>query len=267
MKKRGSSLPGNRHAIGRDMLYRYSGCPLERFGKYILLTNFSVYMQRFTEERQAQLYEGSVLRVAVDRAAGVTMIHFNIGAPSAALVIDLLSAVTPKAVIMLGLCGGLHRSLSVGEFILPIAAVRNEGVSQHYMPKDVPSLPTFKVQDIIAHTLKEKAVPFKTGVVHSTDYRFWEFDAAFKKRLREEQVIAIEMECAAIFTVAFCMKVPVGALLLVSDLPLTSRGIKTYALQQKVFKKHLREHLILGIEALQTIKKMGTKIDLRHYEW
>lgn len=256
-----------RSKIARDMLLRYSGCSEKDFGKYIVLTNFNKYIDEFSRGNQVKHKEGSLFRVCIDKKNEITMIQFNIGAPSAALVIDLLASITPKTVLMLGLCGGLHNSLAIGEFILPLAAIRNEGVSKHYMPPEVPSLPTFMVQDILARTLKEAKANYKTGVVHTTDYRFWEFDKKFREQLRAQKAIAIEMECAALFTVAFKMKVPIGALLLVSDLPLTPAGIKTYALQQKVFKTHVAQHVALAKATIQNIKDTGADIDLRHYEW
>ncbi|MFC1809185.1 AMP nucleosidase [Candidatus Omnitrophota bacterium] len=256
-----------RFKIAKDMLLRYSGCSERDIGKYILLTNFTKYLDVFSQGIAVKVKEGSLLKVAIDKKNDITMIQFNIGAPSAALVVDLLSSIFPRAVLMLGLCGGLHKSLKIGEFILPLAAIRNEGVSKHYMPPEVPSLPTFKIQSILANTLKNKKSPYKTGVIHTTDYRFWEFDKKFRDELKLQKAIAIEMECSALFTTAFKMKVPIGALLLVSDLPLTIEGIKTYALQQKVFKTHVSSHIALGLEAMDNIKKFGQDIDLRHFQW
>lgn len=256
-----------RTKIAKDMLLRYSGCSERDIGKYILLTNFSRYIDEFERMHTVKRKQGSLLHVAIDKKNDITMIQFNIGAPSAALVIDLLSSVSPRAVLMLGLCGGLHRSLKIGEYILPLAAIRNEGVSKHYMPPEVPSLPTFKIQNILAETLQNAKAPFKTGVIHTTDYRFWEFDKKFRTKLTHQHAIAIEMECAALFTASFKMKVPIGALLLVSDLPLTVEGIKTYALQQKIFKIHVGSHIDLALKTMDNIKKFAQDIDLRHFQW
>jgi AMP nucleosidase len=259
--------PKERSQIAKDMLLRYSGCSERDLGKYILLTNFGKYIDEFARANTVKVKKGSLLTVAIDKTRDLTMVQFNIGAPSAALVMDLLSSISPRAVLMLGLCGGLHESLKIGEFILPLAAIRNEGVSKHYMPTEVPSLPTFKIQEILARTLREAKANYKTGVIHTTDYRFWEFDQGFREQLQAQKAIAIEMECAALFTVAFKMKVPVGALLLVSDLPLTLEGIKTYALQQKVFKTHVAAHIDLALATMKNIQDAGVNIDLRHYEW
>ena len=253
--------------IAKDMFFRYTGSSSQSVGSYILLTNFSAYLESFATERKLVIQEGSVLRMATDVKASVSMIQFHIGAPTAALLMDLLSAIHPKAVLMLGLCGGLHRTLKVGDFILPLAAIRNEGVSKHYLPEEVPSLPTFKLQNFLAETLMREKVPYKTGVIHSTDYRFWEFDTPFRKKLKEQKALAIEMECSALFTVGFKRKVPIGALLLVSDLPLEEEGIKTTALQERVFKKFLPNHIRLGLQTFTQLKAIKNPIDLRHFQW
>ena len=251
--------------ISRDMLERYTGSLLEDFQKHILLTNFNRYMDVFSERYKAERYTGSVWSVIHSKESGVSMVDFKIGAPTAAMIIELLGAVDPQAVIFLGMCGGLHRSLEVGDFILPMAAIRDEGVSRHFIPPQVPSMPTFKIQKFISQMLVESGFDYRTGVVHTTDYRFWEFDEAFKRTLYEERAIAIEMECAALFSVGFVSKVPIGALLLVSDLPLVKGGIKTKESAQGVFSSYTERHINVGLKAITEIQKRGEHI--RHYRW
>ncbi len=195
----------------------------------------------------------------------VSIVNFSIGSPTAALIIELLSCVNPTAVLLLGMCGGLHRSLKKGDFILPTAAIRDEGASRHFMPPQVPALPTFKIQKFVSQILVEKKHDYRTGVVHTTDYRFWEFDERFKARLYEERSLAIEMETATLFIAGFAAKVPIGALLLVSDLPLRRGGIKTKKSASNVFKQYTDQHLEIGIKAMSEISKRGEHI--RHYQW
>ena len=251
--------------IARDMLERYTGGSLEDFHKYIVLTNFNKYLHVFSEKCEAPIHTGSVMSVVHGHSLNVSMIDFKIGAPTAALIIEILSVVEPQAVLFLGMCGGLHHSLEVGDFILPMAAIRDEGVSRHFIPTQVPSLPTFKIQKFVSQILVENGHDYRTGVVHTTDYRFWEFDEAFKRTLYEERAIAIDMECAALFSVGFVSKVPIGALLLVSDLPLQEGGIKTKQSSRQVFEKFTASHIQLGIEAMVEIQQRGEHI--RHYRW
>ncbi len=251
--------------IARDILERYTGSSITDFQKYVLLTNFHNYMDMFSKRYGANMHTGSVWSVVHCKDCKVSMIDFKIGAPTAALVIETLSVVEPEAVLFLGMCGGLHESLVVGDFILPMAAIRDEGVSSHFIPPQVPSLPTFKIQKFVSQMLVDEGLDYRTGVVHTTDYRFWEFDDAFKRKLYEERAIAIEMESAALFSVGFVSKVPIGALLLVSDLPLKKDGIKTKESANTVFSSFTEQHINIGIKAITEIQNKGEHI--RHYRW
>ena len=251
--------------IAHDMLERYSGSPASHFRKQIILTNFDYYIQRFNTLCGDEMTKGSVFTVVHSAREDVTIVDFSIGSPMAALVIELLATVEPKAVLFLGMCGGLHRSLVVGDFILPTAAIRDEGASRHFMPLQVPALPTFKVQKFVSQILVERDYDYRTGVIHTTDYRFWEFDDQFKAQLYEERALAIEMETATLFVAGFASKVPIGALLLVSDVPLRRGGIKTKKSSKAVFKKFTDLHLEVGIKAMSEIAERGEHI--RHYKW
>lgn len=251
--------------IAEDMLERYTGSSLKSFRKQIILTNFDYYLNRFNKLCGSELCKGSAMSVVHSKEADVSAIDFSIGSPTAALIIELLSAVEPTAVLLLGMCGGLHRSLKVGDFFVPTAAIRDEGASQHFMPPQVPALPTFKIQKFVSQIIIEKGLDYRTGVVHTTDYRFWEFDDRFKAQLYEERALGIDMETATLFVTGFAAKVPIGALLLVSDLPLQRNGIKTKKSASAVFKNYTDLHLEIGIKAMSEIAERGEHI--RHYKW
>lgn len=252
--------------IAIDMLERYTGHDITDFQPQIILTNFHYYFDSFnTLLPDAKATKGSAFAASSSQSARVTIIEFGIGSALAALVMEILAVVEPKGVLFLGMCGATHSSLKVGDFILPIGAIRGEGVSDHFMPSQVPALPTFKVQKFASQVLVEHGLDYRTGVVHSTDLRFWEFDEEFKENLYEERVLAVEMECASLFITAFASKVSIGALLLVSDLPLKSGGIKTKKSSKKVFKKYTDLHIELGIEIMADIAERGDAI--RQYKW
>jgi AMP nucleosidase len=251
--------------IASDMLERYTGSAPEKFRKQIILTNFDYYLDRFNLICGDEKTVGSAMGVIHSKKADVSIVDFSIGSPTAALIIELLATAEPKAVLLLGMCGGLHRSLKVGDFILPTAAIRDEGASQHFMPRQVPALPTFKIQKFVSQIIVEKGLDYRTGVVHTTDYRFWEFDDRFKAQLYEERALAIEMESATLFVAGFASKVPIGALLLVSDLPLQRGGIKTKKSASAVFRKYTDLHLEIGIKSMSEIAERGEHI--RHYKW
>ncbi|MGE0615203.1 MAG: AMP nucleosidase [Bacteriovoracia bacterium] len=251
--------------IAADMLERYTGSSASMFQKQIILTNFDYYIQRFEKICGDRTTKGSAMSVVHSKSAGVSIVDFSIGSPTAALIIELLACVEPKAVLLLGMCGGLHRSLKVGDFIVPTAAIRDEGTSRHFMPMQTPALPTFKIQKFVSEILVEKGHDYRTGVVHTTNYRFWEFDEQFKAELYEERALAIEMECATLFVGGFVSKVPIGALLLVSDLPLKRGGIKTKKSARSVFRNFTDLHLEIGIKSMSEIAQRGEHI--RHYKW
>lgn len=255
----------DKHRIAVDMLERYTGSPPENFEKQIILTNFDYYLERFHSQCGDVRTMGSAMGVVHSKKMGVSIVDFSIGSPTAALIIELLATINPKAVLLLGMCGGLHRSLKVGDFILPTAAIRDEGASRHFMPPQVPALPTFKIQKFVSQILVEKGMDYRTGVVHTTDYRFWEFDDKFKAQLYEERALAIEMETSTLFVAGFASKVPIGALLLVSDLPLRRGGIKTKKSAKAVFRKYTDLHLEVGIKSMSEIADRGEHI--RHYKW
>ncbi len=252
--------------IAIDMLERYTGHDFKDFQKQVILTNFHYYVERFNSILDDSYYtQGSAFKAASSKKAEVTIIEFGVGSAMAALIGELLAVVQPKAVLFLGLCGAVHPSLKVGDFILPIASIRAEGVSRHFLPEQVPALPTFKVQKFVSQILVEHGHEYRTGTIHSTDFRFWEFDEKFKLNLIEERVLAVEMETAALFTTCFVSKVNIGALLLVSDCPLKPGGIKTKKSAKSVFKKFTDVHIELGIEAMADIAERGENI--RHYHW
>jgi AMP nucleosidase len=251
--------------IARDMLERYTGSAPEAFRRQIILTNFDYYIDRFYGLWGDQRTQGSAMRVIHSKRADISMVNFSIGSPTAALIIELLATIDPSAVLFLGMCGGLHRSLKIGDFILPTAAIRDEGSSAHFMPARVPALPTFKIQKFVSQIIVEKGLDYRTGVVHTTDYRFWEFDQKFKAQLYDERALAIEMESATLFVAGFASKVPIGGLLLVSDLPLRRGGIKTKKSATAVFRRFTDLHLDIGIKSMSEIAKRGEQI--RHYKW
>jgi len=251
--------------IAKDILERYTGSTLGQFQKQIILTNFGYYMERFATLTNGVVTKGSAMSAVHSKKDGVSIVNFSIGSPTAALIIEVLAMVEPKAVLFLGMCGGLHRSLKKGDFIIPTAAIRDEGVSHHFMPRQVPALPTFKVQKFISQILVERSIDYRTGVVHTTDYRFWEFNDKFKADLYHERALAIDMETATLFVAGFASKVPIGALLLVSDLPLKRGGIKTKKSASSVFRQYTDLHLELGLKSMSEIAERGEHI--RHYKW
>ncbi|STX29620.1 AMP nucleosidase [Legionella beliardensis] len=235
-------------------LERYTGCPTSQFQPYILLTNFTKYLRLFANRTKGHIYHGSIMSCCHSLNDRISMINYNIGSPNAALITHLLSFIKPTAVIMLGLCGGLRDNYKIGEYFNPIAAIRGEGTSNDYLPPQCPALSSFIIQKFITIELERQNLTYHSGVIHTTNMRFWEFNTKFKEMLVAERVQAIDMECATLFTVGFSCKVPVGALMLISDLPLKEKGIKTKELAATIFKRLAKSHLELGITVFHTMQ-------------
>lgn len=245
--------------IVEDWLPRYTGTTLDQFGRYILLTNFSDYVRRFAERFSCEV-RGNEFPMQTATANNITVINFGMGSPLAATIMDLLSAVAPKAVLFLGKCGGLKTKIKIGEFILPIAAIRGEGTSDDYLPKEIPALPSFRLQMAVSHSIKKYEQDYWTGTVYTTNRRVWEHDAEFKKYLGVARASAIDMETATIFTVGFVNKIPHGALLLVSDLPMTPEGVKTARGDVRITEKFTQLHVDIGIDAITELAESGESV-------
>ena len=245
--------------IVSNWLPRYTGMPLQDFGKYILLTNFSNYVDRFAEWFGVEV-SGKDRSMQCATADGITIINFGMGSPNAATIMDLLTAIKPKGLLFLGKCGGLKKANKVGDFILPIAAIRGEGTSGDYMPIEVPALPAFALQKAVSTTIRDHELDYWTGTVYTTNRRVWEHDRVFKKYLKRIRCQAIDMETATIFTTGFVNKIAAGALLLVSDMPMTPEGVKTIESDVVVTRDYVDLHIRIGIDSLLQIKNHGLTV-------
>jgi len=252
--------------IVANWLPRYTKRPLEEFEKYILLTNFNNYVEIFAEKFNVPIV-GKDANMCSASAHGMTIINFGMGSPNAAIIMDLLSAIQPKACLFLGKCGGIDKKNQLGDYILPIAAIRGEGTSNDYYPPEVPALPAFMLQRAVSTAIRNFAHDYWTGTIYTTNRRIWEHDDNFKEYLKKTRAMAVDMETATLFTCGFANHIPTGALLLVSDQPMTPEGIKTEQSDKKVTSKFVHEHVEIGIEALRMIIEEKKTVKHLKYEW
>ena len=248
----------SKEEIVHNWLPRYTGVALEEFKPHILLTNFSNYLDLFVQQTDAKVIaRDKAMQVAI--AEDMCMINFGMGSANAATIMDLLSAVKPQAVLFLGKCGGLKKKNELGDLILPIAAIRGEGTSEDYFPKEVPALPSFMIHRAVSGVIRDMEMDYWSGTVYTTNRRVWEHDDEFKQYLQKTRAMAIDLETATIFTVGFANSISTGALLLVSDQPMISSGVKTEQSDKIVTEKYMEEHVKIGIESLkQLIEKRVT---------
>lgn len=251
-------------AIVENWLPRYTGTHLNQFGQYIILVNFNNYVELFAKWNNVPIH-GSDKAMPNATANNITIINFGMGSANAASIMDLLSAIKPKAVLFLGKCGGLKLKNNVGDLILPIAAIRGEGTSNDYFPPEVPALPAFNLQKAISTTIREHGRDYWTGTIYTTNRRVWEHDDKFKEYLRLTRSMAIDMETATLFIVGFANHIPTGALLLVSDQPMIPEGVKTEESDLKVTEQYVSEHLKIGIDSLNQLINNG--ITVKHLKF
>lgn len=251
--------------IAKNWLPRYTGTQLDELGDYMLLTNFQNYVEKFANKFKCDIKGIGRPMQTANNSKGLSIINFGIGSANAATVMDLLIARKPKAVLFLGKCGGLKRSTEIGHFILPTAAIRGEGTSDDYKPKEVPALPSFKLHKFVSDKIVARRLDYRTGVVYTTNRRVWEWDEQFKKYLRKLSTLAIDMETATLFIVGLVNEIPRGALLLVSDKPMMPEGVKTEKSDNVVTEKYADLHLEIGIEAMTELEAKGEKI--KHFRY
>jgi AMP nucleosidase len=252
--------------ITENWLFRYTGTNLEEFGKYVLLTNFFKYVKLFSEWYKVPI-KGEDRSMPSATSDNISIVNFGMGSPNAATIMDLLSAVKPHACLFLGKCGGLKMKNELGDLILPIAAIRGDGTSNDYFPPEVPALPAFNLQKAVSTTIRNYNRDYWTGTIYTTNRRVWEHDEDFKAYLRKIRCMGIDMETATIFSVGFANHIPTGALLLVSDQPMISSGIKTEESDKKISEQFVEEHLKIGLDSLNELKNNGLTVKHLRFDY
>ncbi len=248
-----------------NWLPRYTGLPLKDFGQYIILTNFDNYVHMFAEKFGVQV-QGLDRPMRSATAENITIINFGIGSAMAALVMDLISALEPKAALFLGKCGGLKKKNQVGDLILPIAAIRGDGTSNDYLPAEIPALPSFRMQRAVSSMIVKHGLDYWTGTVYTTNRRVWEHDEEFKNYLLKTRAMAIDMETATLFVTGFANDIPHGALLLVTDNPMIPEGVKTEESDKKVTQNFVQKHLEIGIDSVCELRDKGESVKHMRFE-
>lgn len=252
--------------IVKNWLPRYTKRSLEDFGEYILLTNFNKYVELFARRFNVPVlgYDANMTSAG---AEGMTIINFGMGSPNAAIIMDLLGAVRPKACLFLGKCGGIDKKNKLGDFVLPLAAIRGEGTSNDYYPIEVPALPAFMLQRAVSSAIRDNSHDYWTGTVYTTNRRIWEHDEDFKKHLIKTRAMCVDMETATLFITGFYNHIPTGALLLVSDQPMIPEGVKTEVSDKLVTERFVEDHVNIGIEAMRMIMEEKKTVKHLKYEW
>ncbi len=251
------------HEYIRQTLERYTNCQLEDICDYVIITNFKQYINRFQEKFQGEYSEGNFRTLHI-KDMNCTIIDYGIGSPQAALLINCLAYLDNlKAVIVLGMCGGIDDTLEIGDFIVPSAAIRGEGTSRHYLPAEFPAIPTSSVNLYCVGAVRKIGLTPRCGIVYTTDRRLWEFDSQFVSHLRQQRILAIEMELGTLFSVAYHYEVPIGSVMLISDMPLQRKGIKDKRLYEEIYSNHMETHLDIAVDAVRNINEKWDEVEKR----
>lgn len=146
----------------------------------------------------------------------VALFHPGVGAPLAAGMLEEVIALGCRKFIACGGAGVLDSAIPAGRVVLPVAAVRDEGTSYHYIPPGREVGPHPEALEALRRTLEARGVPFLEGKTWTTDAFFRETPSKVRRR-RAEGCLTVEMEASALFAVARFRGVPLAFLLYAGD--------------------------------------------------
>ncbi|HDS1118097.1 TPA: AMP nucleosidase, partial [Pluralibacter gergoviae] len=288
-------------------LRHYTGTPVEHFQPFVLFTNYTRYVDEFISWGCGQILDPDSPYVALSCAGGalitadsdapekdisdlawkkhqmpawhlidkdgrgITLINIGVGPANAKNICDHLAVLRPEAWLMIGHCGGLRESQSIGDYVLAHAYLRDDHVLDAVLPPDIPIPSIAEVQRALYDATKlvsgmpgeEVKQRLRTGTVVTTDDRNWELRySASSLRFNLSRAVAIDMESATIAAQGYRFRVPYGTLLCVSDKPLHGE-IKLPGQANRFYEGAISEHLQIGIRAIDLLRAEGDKLHSR----
>ncbi len=301
-----SLFDGLRTDFSLARLQHYTGTRAEHTQSYVLFTNYHRYVDEFVRWACAQLAAGGPYtalsgaggvmitaatadpeRAIMDGAwrkhqmpayhlmapggRGITLVNIGVGPSNAKTICDHLAVLRPHAWLMIGHCGGLRPSQTIGDYVLAHAYLRDDHVLDDVLPPEIPIPPIAEVQRALqraaevvtgedADSLKRR---LRTGTVVSTDDRNWELQYSRSAlRFSQSRAVAIDMESATIAAQGYRFRVPYGTLLCVSDKPLHGE-IKLPGQANRFYERAISEHIQIGIAAADVLRQEGAKLHSR----
>jgi AMP nucleosidase len=302
-----SQFDGLRTDFSLARLTHYTGTPVEDVQSYILFTNYHRYVDEFVRWACVQLadpnsaYEtlscaGGVVitrdnpdpelaildtawrrhqmpayHLTAPGSAGISLVNIGVGPSNAKTICDHLAVTRPHAWMMIGHCGGLRPSQTIGDYVLAHAYLRDDHVLDAVLPPDIPIPSIAEVQRALYDAAKSvSGMPgedvkrrLRTGTVVTTDDRNWELRYSKSAlRFNQSRAVAIDMESATIAAQGYRFRVPYGTLLCVSDKPLHGE-IKLPGQANRFYEGSISEHLQIGIQAVDLLRKEGASLHSR----
>ncbi|TRX74259.1 AMP nucleosidase [Pseudomonas mangiferae] len=240
-----------------------------RFARLVLPGN--VVIERGMDEGEAQAIIGSVLwhryqmpayHLIAEDGHGVTLVNIGVGPSNAKNITDHLGVLRPHCWLMIGHCGGLRQSQTIGDYVLAHAYMRRDGILDRVVPPNIPIPALAEVQQALqeaaAQVTGDKGEALKrrlrTGTVLTYDDRNWELRWAQERPLINlARAVAVDMESGTIAAQGYRLRVPYGTLLCVSDKPLHSE-IKLPGAAGAFYERAVSQHLKIGIAALDLLR-------------
>ena len=298
---------GPRTDFSLARLRHYTGTPPEHFQHFVLFTNYVRYVDefvavaidtlrkknsRFTSlsvpgalyepgeltDAEAQIAAGQWRRhqmpayhLMADNGAGVTLVNIGVGPSNAKTICEHVAVLRPEVWLMIGHCGGLRPSQTIGDYVLAHAYLRDDHVLDDVLPPEVPLPAIAEVQNALFDATTtitgedEDSVKrrLRTGTVVTTDDRNWELRyAASALRFNQSRAVAIDMESATVAAQGYRFRVPYGTLLCVSDKPLHGE-LKLPGQANAFYERAISQHLRIGIEALKLLEREGEGLHSR----
>ena len=142
---------------------------------------------------------------------------FGFGSPVASLLMEDFIALGTSKFISIGTAGGLQKTCRVGDIVLCERAIRDEGVSHHYVPPGKYAHASPELTKRMANEFARRGVTYGTGCAWTIDTPYRE-TAEEARHYQQEGVVCVEMEAAALFSVATCRSVQVSSAFVISDL-------------------------------------------------
>jgi len=298
---------GPRTDFSLARLKHYTGTPAEHFQHYVLFTNYVRYVDEFVgvavdalrrkdsrftglsvpgavyergelTDAEAQIAAGQWRRhqmpayhLMAEGGTGITLVNIGVGPANAKTICDHIAVLRPEVWLMIGHCGGLRPSQSIGDYVLAHAYLRGDHLLDDVLPPEVPLPAIAEVQNALFNAALEVTGEdedsvkqrLRTGTVVTTDDRNWELRfAASALRLNQSRAVAIDMESATVAAQGYRFRVPYGTLLCVSDKPLHGE-LKLPGQANAFYERAISQHLRIGIEALNLLQQEGEGLHSR----
>jgi AMP nucleosidase len=280
-------------------LVHYTGTDWRQIQPWILLTNYHRYVDQFIGWALGELakdgpFERLVLpggvaiehgldeaAVAVQVAAspwhrfqmpgyhlvrrdghGVSLINIGVGPSNAKNITDHLAVLRPHCWLMVGHCGGLRQSQTIGDYVLAHGYLRRDRILDGLVPPEIPVPALAEVQLALQAAARkvtgeegdELKKRLRTGTVVTYDDRNWELRWSQERRqINLSRAIAVDMESGTVAAQGYRLRVPYGTLLCVSDKPLHGE-IKLPGAANAFYERAVGEHLMIGVGALEILR-------------